>query len=48
VLKSERLLRKLKKFALLMSLDLNSGTIRLHDVMRKFCVTRSGKKGLWR
>jgi WD40 repeat protein len=42
----EQLLRKLKKFALLMSYDRASGAVRLHDVMRKFLRDKVGEAGL--
>ncbi len=44
--RSDALLRKLKKFALLMTLDRGAGTARLHDVMRKFLRDRAGKEKL--
>ncbi|MEQ1712622.1 MAG: NB-ARC domain-containing protein, partial [Hyphomicrobium sp.] len=45
-LASQHLLRKLKKYALLMGLDLASATARLHDVMRKYLRDRVGVAGL--
>jgi WD40 repeat protein len=44
----EVLLRTLRKWALLLSYDRAAGTVRLHDVMRKFLRDRVGPVGLAR
>ncbi len=45
-LEGKILLRRLKKWALLMEYDRRKGTVRLHDVMRRYLLDRIGKKGL--